>query len=64
MSPKTLASATIAAVTLVAAAPAQAQIWPFGRDRDAAAGAARTGAAIMADTMARRESDPLMWHFL
>ena len=36
MSPKTLAFATVAALTLVAAAPAQAQIWPFGRDRDAA----------------------------
>jgi len=34
MSPKSLAFATTAVLILGVAAPAQAQIWPFGRDRD------------------------------
>ena len=34
MSPKSLAFATVAVLALGVAAPAQAQIWPFGRDRD------------------------------
>ena len=42
MSPKSLAFATVAMLALGAAAPAQAQIWPFGRDRDAAADTAET----------------------
>lgn len=45
MSPKTLAFATVAALTLAAAAPAQAQIWPFGRDRDGAEEGRETAAA-------------------
>jgi Flp pilus assembly protein TadD len=35
MSPKTFAFATVTVLTLAAALPAQAQIWPFGRDRQA-----------------------------
>ena len=37
MSPKSLVFATVAAATLTCALPAQAQIWPFGRDSDEAA---------------------------
>ena len=42
MSPKTFAFATVAMLALGAAVPAQAQIWPFGRDRDAAEDTAET----------------------
>ena len=55
MSPKTFAFATIAAVTLVSAVPARAQIWPFGRDREAAAAPApATPTAAPSTTSDRR----------
>jgi len=41
MSPKTFAFATAAALSLIVACPVQAQIWPFGRDRDGASDGAR-----------------------
>lgn len=53
MSPKSLAFATTAVLVISAAVPAQAQIWPFGRDRDRdAAEPARPAAASQAQTPA------------